>query len=294
MNIDNLEEGVSNPLRKKSLGKPLNIPSIENYSKLWKEYILNGDVQDPIDLDIKNKYLKFKEVFPDRANSWLDSQAKEAALMSRREKTSFYTKILEVEGIQVFLDGSVDAQFSQDAYRMRMLNHSLRKMLVDIRGILPNKKPKFVITNKHENRRFKNLHTPNPIGVYTDRIIFIDQYSVDNPDIFIHEYAHYVVDLIPTQTEPILKNSYDQLLDIYWKRAKKRKRSLQGEPSKTESMRETQKWREKISHKLGFPEYGLTNFDEFFAVMIENWKKLPNNAATYKFKSLVKDVLNRL
>ena len=164
----------------------------------------------------------------------------------------------------------------------------------DTRGILPNRKPRFVITSKQKNLRFRNLYSENPPAIYRDRIIFIDQYSIDDPDIFIHEYAHFVADLISTQTQPILKKSYDELLDFYWKRAKKKKRSLQGDPNDPISMAETKKWREKISSKLGFPQYGLTNFDEFFAVMIENWHKLPNNAATYKFKSLVKDVINRL
>lgn len=50
----------------------------------------------------------------------------------------------------------------------------------------------------------------------------------------------------------------------------------------------------KISQALGFPRYGITNPDEFFAVLIENWKQLPNNKLTYKFKSLVKGILTRL
>jgi len=52
--------------------------------------------------------------------------------------------------------------------------------------------------------------------------------------------------------------------------------------------------RSNMSKKLGFPEYGLLNSDEFFAVVIQYWKQFPNNKMTYKFKSLVKNVLTRL
>jgi hypothetical protein len=295
MNFEFLIEKISNPLRKKSLGGySRNILSDEESIKNWKDYILNSEIEDPVDQKIKDDYLKLKKNFPQRAENWLNQQAKNYSVSIKREKTSQYSKIYEDQGIQVFLDNLADPEFVNDPYKMRMLKFSLKRMLRETRGILPNRKPRFVITSGYKNPRFKNLHSQNPPAIYRDRIIFIDENSVDDPDIFIHEYAHYVADLIPTQTEPLLKKSYDELLDFYWRRVKKKKISLQSKPNDSISMQETRKWRDKISSKLGFPQYGLTNFDEFFAVLIENWHKLPNNTATYKFKSLVKDTINRL
>jgi hypothetical protein len=40
--------------------------------------------------------------------------------------------------------------------------------------------------------------------------------------------------------------------------------------------------------------YSVSNPDEFFAEIITNWKNVPNNVATYKFKNAVKKVITRL
>ena len=40
--------------------------------------------------------------------------------------------------------------------------------------------------------------------------------------------------------------------------------------------------------------YSVSNPDEFFAEIITNWKNVPNNVATYKFKNAVKQVITRL
>lgn len=294
MNFDQLTEALKNPLRKAQLGPTPHILPIPQWKENWKDYIKNQKIENKEDQKIKDDFLRLNKIFPSRAESWLDQQAEKKALESRREKTSHYKKIYEYEGVQVFVDNLVDPKFSQDLYNMKMIKHSVHRMLFEIKDILPNRKPKFVITDKSKNDRFIGTYTDEPVGIYRDRLIFIDQYYIDDPDLFIHEYAHYVADLIPTQTEPILKKSYDELLDSYWRRSKKKKRSLQGDPDKPESMMDTYKWRKRISQKLGFPQYGLTNFDEFFAVLIENWKKMPNNTTTYRFKSLVKNVLQRL
>jgi hypothetical protein len=294
MNFDQLTEGIKNPLRKAQLPPAQKLPPVQEWKRDWKNYILNGEIENEVDQKIKDDYLKLKGIFPNRADSWLDQQADKFAVLSRREKTSQYKKIFEHQGIQVFLDGLVDQSFETNAYNMKMLRNSIINMLNEIKDILPNRKPRFVITDESKNFRFKNTYAGDAAGIYRDRLIFIDQYAIDEPSIFVHEYAHYVADLIPTQTEPLLKKSYEELLDSYWRKSKRKKRILQGDPTKADDMKETLKWRKRISEKLGFPQYGLTNFDEFFAVLIENWKKMPNNTATYRFKSLVKNVIQRL
>jgi hypothetical protein len=303
MNFYSLLEKIKNPLRKKSLIgiSPTRGDGTDKASE-WKNYILNGDLSnDPKNLKIKTDYLELRKTFPQRADSWLNQLADEYQNSYQRAKTSEYEKILEVQGIQIFLDKYVDENFKNDQYKMYILPKMISKLLLKTRGIMPNRKPKIVITNSYKNPKFKGLYSKNPPGIYFDRLIFIDQNEIDNIDLWIHEFAHFVVGLIPTQTNQLLEKSYKDLLDIYWKKSKKKKTSL--EPSdvrNTVSVREADMLRKKISGKLGFPQYGLINFDEFFAVIIEYWlsddpsKKLPNNAATYRFKTLVKNVLTRL
>jgi hypothetical protein len=165
-------------------------------------------------------------------------------------------------------------------------------MLQHTKELFPNRKPKFIITDKHQNPQFKKSD-PNSAAIYVDRLIYIDQNHIDNPNYFIHEFAHFVVDLIPKQSEPMLDAAYKQMLDFYFKRAKVKQRPLQP-TTKHEDPSITDKFRQKVSAKLGFPQYGLMNRDEFFAVLIENWHKLPTNAVTYRYKQLVKGILARL
>jgi hypothetical protein len=296
MKFDTLFEAIKNPLRKQSLVgvKPVR-GDFEGKAAEWKEYILNGDLtNDPIHSKVRDQYLQFKRTFPDRADAWLNQRAQEYENSYKREKTSEYRKIFEHQGIQVFLDQYAHVNFPSNPENMRKLKSSLIQMLNDTRDIIPNRKPRFVITNGVKNPKFKNSYTHNPPAIYTDRIIFIDENEIDQHNLFTHEFAHFAADLIPKQTQPLLEQAYKELLDLYWKRAKVKKRNLLGDTSDDFKNAEAEKYRKIISKKLGFPQYGLQNFDEFFAVLIENWKKLPNNSNTYKFKSLVKGVLSRL
>jgi len=303
MDFEILLEKLRNPLRKKSLEgiEPLR-GNKEGKAEEWIDYILNGELSDdPKNLKIREDYLKFKKTFPQRAESWLNQLAKDHADTFQRAKTSEYEKILESQGIQIFVDKYVDPSFKEDAYKMHILPKMINKLVVKTRGIMPNRKPKIVITDKDKNPKFRNLYSADPPGIYFDRLIFINHNNIDDIDLWVHEFAHFVADLIPTQTNQLLEQAYKELLDIYWKRAKKKRRSLQpSDPRNEVDVREAEAWRKRISVNLGFPEYGLMNFDEFFAVIIEHWlsddtsKRLPDNAATYRFKNLVKSTLTRV
>ena len=122
--------------------------------------------------------------------------------------------------------------------------------LNDIKDILPNKKPRIVITDKTLNPKFRGTYTENPPAVYMDRIIYIDQYKVNNPDYFTHEYAHFIADLIPEQSFPLLEKAYNEFIDKYWKRAKVKKQRLQPQDmNNTAEVENSRKWRMKISNK---------------------------------------------
>lgn len=170
---------------------------------------------------------------------------------------------------------------------VRILNHSVNQFIERIKDILPNRKPRIVI---------KSLNTENPYhtggsvspAYKSDNIIYIDPQYIDNPDYLVHEYAHYVADKVPNQSYPLLQQAYKNMLDIYFRSVKKKQREDLALPS-------DEKLRERVAKKLGLPsQYAFVNPDEFFAEIITHWKSLPNNAATYKFKQAVKQVLSRV
>jgi len=303
MDFQHLIEKIKNPLRKESLkGTTPQMGDFKTKAIEWKDHVLNGDLKDSPDLfQIRTTYLDYKRRFPDRADKWLDTLAERYANQFKKTKTAQYKRILDIYGFQVFVDDLVDPNFSEQPFNLHILNKNIQKLLLKSRGILPHRSVKIIITDKNKNEKFRNLYSSNPPAIEHDRLIYIDQYHVDDFDVLLHEYAHYVADLIPSQTEPLLQRGYEELLDIYWKHAKKKRRSLQpNDMSDSKSVQEIASLRKKISLKLGFPEYGLMNFHEFFAVLMESWitdnpeKRLPNNRATYKFKQLVKSVLSRL
>ena len=109
---------------------------------------------------------------------------------------------------------------------------------------------------------------------------------MDDYDTLVHEYAHYVADRIPTQTEPMLKAEYKKMLDEYFEKTTRRK-ALEGSRN--------EKHRVAMAQKLGLPtSYAASNFDEWFAEIISHWKQLPNTKESYRFKAAVKQVLMRI
>jgi hypothetical protein len=282
-----------NPLRKKSLDP--NINNLE-YSKWFKSEWLNN-IKNDKDSEIFQQYEIFKKRFPERAEKWLEQISnKKANEFLRTKLPESVIKICDVQGIRIFTDSLITKDFTKNSRNDIIIQRTINILLTRIRGILPNRKPKIVITNKSTNPLFTGLkYADSAVALYYDRIIYVDENEIDDPDIFIHEFSHFVVDLIPKQTEKMLDDAYNKMLDLYWKRAKVKKINLeQTEIKDTKSVMETKKWRERISKKLGFPQYGLINSSEFFAVLIENWDKLPNNSITYNYKQLVKNILTRI
>jgi hypothetical protein len=301
MNFQTLVEKIKNPLRKKALASVEPDDRVARAKELaaeWKEYIKFGKLTDRADIEIRRKYKKIK-MFPERAERWLDQQAEKFGNQILRSKVSTpeHTKIYELMGVQVFLDKTVTESFEVGSKRYTQLVKSMQYMITNIRGLLPNKKPRIVITDGTVNPLFKDAigGGSEAAAISSDRIIYIDQTCVNLKTVFVHEFAHMVADLIPKQTEAMLERAYNEVLDIYWRGVKVKRRNVQSDDLTDDyKTSKAYRWRKVMSSKLGFPEYGLTNPDEFFASIIEHWNKLPNNRATYKYKTLVKNVLTRL
>ena len=232
----------------------------------------------------RSSYDNLLEVYPEKAPIFLNNEFNKYLKSLQKPSKSHYTPLLEYMGVKILVDlTTVDGDFSKNSYNYRVLSSVIRKFVFYIKDLLPNRKPSFIITDLLKNPDTKHHSDEKTGGLYFSDSIFINSKRMDDEELYIHEYAHYIADQIPTQTEILLKKAYQDMIDMYYTTMKK---------GKGKSITPT--IRSNMSKRLGFPEYGLMDSDEFFAIVIQFWKKFPNNKMTYKFKSLVKKVLIRL
>ena len=172
---------------------------------------------------------------------------------------------------------------------------ALMKWLLVYKDILPNRKPTMIISSSLLNPEFAKMgnvgkNNETAAAFYSDRKIYIDIDYVSNYKILVHEYAHFLANKAPRELEPLIRREYKEMLDSYF--IKK-----EGKPTRRKSLEgaRNEQLRQQVEKKLKLPSsYAATNFDEWFAVLMENWKDLPNNKHTYKFKSMLKKILTRL
>lgn len=284
------EKRMRNPLRKKQLedegrmSNPDYIKSVEN--KLPKEELK------------KIEKMKKAGVEPERIEAF--KKGKLELHQQQLKKDYLRTKIGEKDklvtkqyGIRVFKDSLAEGDFGAGSKNLYDLNESLYNFKWAIYGLLPLRKPNIIITDLEKHPKSKGVDVQGTkagtAGMYHDRIIYLDHKNIRDYSILVHEYAHYVADLIPNQYEEAIKDEYKKLIDSYFKRVTKRK-SMQGRWNK--------KHREAMAERLGLPSvYSSVNFHEFFAELITHWRdveKLPNNANSYRFKTIIKKVISRL
>lgn len=276
------ERRVRNPLRKKALeGTPTN--------KDWIE-----QTKEDLPAEELEKIRKMEEfnVEPERIEAF--KKGKIAEYQKKLESKYFRPKLEEPilifnnRGIKVFIDKFATKDFTKNSPYVKAIRNLTNQFLVDYKDVLPNRKPKIVITETDRNPNTKDIKGKgiSPIGAYRSRIIYMDENYLNNYNLFIHEYAHFLSDRIPRQAEPFLRKEYKKMLNEYFGKNTKRK-DLEGEKN--------EKHRKAMAMKLGLPsEYAATNFDEWFAEIITNWKKLPKDVSGYKFKQIMKKILVRL
>jgi hypothetical protein len=199
---------------------------------------------------------------------------------------------LDIFGIKVYTDQYTSYNFSKDSVNLEKAENTVREIVRDYKDIIPNRKPKFIITDTSKNPYTKGVNITgsgdDPAGVYRDRLIYIDQMSSDKYKIYIHEYAHFLENRVSKQVEKFLQEDYTKMLDGFFRSIKQRKReNLEGV--------ENEKYRKAIAKKLGLPtDYAAANHSEWFAELIAHWKNMPNNKATYRFRQVMKKIINRL
>jgi len=277
------ERRERNPLRKKEL----------EGTQSYLDYVnQNKDILSP---EKEEQIQKMEElgVEPERIETFrkakLAEREKELKKYLQPKITNKHNKILTRFGIEVYTDETVGKDFT-NPYNLKMLNFSINHLVLNYKDILPNRKPKIIISDMKKNPLAKGKwatgETDTPPGLYYRRMIYIDQYYVDDPDLLVHEYAHFVADRIPKQTEKILQKEYTNMLSSYFEK-KTRRKSLKG--------KNNEELRIKVAEKLGLPSpYSTVNFDEWFAEVISHWKKMPNNANSYRFKTAMKKILTRI
>jgi hypothetical protein len=280
------ERRERNPLRKKELeGLPNN--------KQWVE-----DEKSKLPRKDVSKIRKMEKlgVEPERIQTWKDYKIKEREKELRelylRNKIENATLILDIFGIKVYTDHYATYDFTEGSVNLRSVENTVKKIVLDYKDIIPNRKPTFIITDSSKNPRTKGVNVTgsgdDPAGVYWKRLIYIDQEYSDKYKIYAHEYAHFLENRVSRQMSKYLQEEYKNMLDGFFRSIKQRKReNLEGA--------ENEKYRKAIAKKLGLPtDYSSTNHSEWFAELIAHWKNIPNNKATYRFKQVMKKIINRL
>lgn len=212
-------------------------------------------------------------------------------------KSSFDDKKLvgQVRKVKIYADQYV----TNLAQSKKQMIESVKTFLRDYKDIVPIRGFIVIISNSDNNPNFIklwNTGSKESAGAfYHQNKIYIDESQTKHPDILLHEYAHLLADRVSKQVVPLLRREYGKMVNDFFtilmgKRT--RKRHLEGEKNAFN--------RRVITKKLNIPDledgqgYGATNFDEWFAVTIQKWKEIPNNRATYRFKQVMKKIINRL
>lgn len=296
-----------NPLRKKELADkehPNNKDWVEQESQKIPDQATKdiskmerGGIITPNEAE-RLKVLKQAEHRKNLENQFFRTKFPKNAKEIKYDKKE---ELFLLKGVRVYLD-EFALQHIEDGGdklgRVKMVFYrSLMKLLLTYKDILPNRKPRIIITHSKTNPNFATMTNlgqadVHAAGYYIDRLIYIDILRVGEYKILVHEYAHYLADRIPKQSEPHLRKEYQKMLNSFFKeKTGKRtgRKKLEGEAN-AENRIQMARWM-GLSDEL---EYASTDFHEWFAVLMENWKHIPINKHTYQLKNLLKKVLTRI
>ncbi len=210
-----------------------------------------------------------------------------------RDSLKKYQKVLERRGFRIFVDQYVDPAQYDYIYHLSLSGIAgVHKHFRKIGLPITTKKVPVIFSDFSKNPKIKNDKAlKNVPAFYQNKAIYMDQYSVDDHYLWIHEYAHYLSYVIPDRFMDYATEEYRKMLSEYFKHyvGKKTKRE-----NLESSYYDNPKHREMMAKKLGLPSpYSTTNMDEFFAEMISYWHEIPNNKLTFQLKKIVRQILQR-
>lgn len=229
---------------------------------------------------------------------WVDEVSKDLLPDKKQELVNKYligkTKedvnlVGNVRNVKIYADQYVD---NLKVSKSNMIN-SVKVLFRDYRDIIPRRGFGVIITNSKNNPNYSKIAGRSG-AYYLRNKIYFDEEHTKNPQMLLHEYAHLLADRAPKYVESIIRKEYEKMINDCFK-------SMTGKRSRVKKLEDDKHIysRRALVKRLGIPDptdtgYGVLNFDEWFAVIIEHWKNLPNNRDTYKFKTIFKKIINRL
>lgn len=279
------EKRIRNPLRKKEVGET-------HYN--YKEWVEEKSLELPPEEQAKIDRMIEAGVPEEKIEYFRNGKIQENKRRLEREylRTKIEGPILlfDVFGIKVFQDRYCQQDFSEKTQRGKILKMTVKRLVIYNKDILPIRKFKLVITDTEHNPVSSGVNIlggkSSPTGLYINRLIFIDQNHYNDFNVLLHEYAHFISFNSKSDIRKLLDFEYKKLLDEYFEKSTKRKK-LHGVKNK--------KHREGMAKKLGLPsDYAASDYDEWFAELITHWKNLPNDPVGYRFKKILKNVLQRI
>lgn len=290
-----LERRARNPLRKQELadsGEMSNIDYIDT-RKTQLSPETEEAIQNMVDAGVEPERV---EAYRQGKLKTRESELRKAHLRTNPKKK--FTPITNHMGFKIYADELGKYEMEKNFNLLRVLKMSIKNLVVDYRDVIPNRKPTLVVADMKKVKGNEKISKVGeeyvPAGLYHDRIIYLDINYINDPklslkdynQLLIHEYAHFIADRIPRQTEPILKAEYKKMLEGFI-----------GKPTTREALKgdRNAKMRAEVADKLGLPsEYAAADFDEWFAEIIAHWKTMPKNKNAYRFKVIMKRILTRL
>jgi hypothetical protein len=167
-------------------------------------------------------------------------------------------------------------------------------MMTTLKDIIPTRGFSVIVTNSERNPNFPKVKSlgdgSKALAYYMRNKIYVDELDPIDASTLLHEYAHLLADRVPKNVERMIRREYEKMINDYFTSItgkRSRRKNLEGKRNAIN--------REKVAKALGLPsDYAATNFDEWFAVLIEHWKQMKNNMHTYEFKKILKKVIIRL
>ena len=216
-----LERHERNILRKRKLAAANIQPNFTSPADLEKQgedyldFIKNAPLE-PTDVqakEIRDQYEKLKQRLPPRAEQFLQGKKEEHISDIKKptvDKSSI--KVYEREGIQVFADQYVqDQNFSVGSYNYNLIRAITNKLINHLRGLLPNRKPRIIITDISKNpvvRAHSSQHTP-AAGIEYGGLIYLDKNQFDGEQLWFHEVAHFIAEKAGGRAEKAIFKAYN-------------------------------------------------------------------------------------